>query len=464
MAQPRIEPSPSLHSRDNNDEDAELFSAVLSALDKEQLAVLASAVLQRIQPLHTRPNTKPSIAEPLFGSYHVLFPLTFDTGLRWIAKIPINGTKRKWDELSAAALASEAKTIRLLKRETAIPLPDIFDFSPTTQNALGCPYILMGFVSGTPLYDVWFGHRMNGASPDIVHSRRVRALESIASAMVQLDKFTFQTSGCIVSDSTQSPPTIGPTRRVDHKAMLDRWFIHQDPDDDPMYIECAVSSDPKQLYTFMLDIHPEHNSISQGLVALLRQLISWIPEPCGMDPFVLAHPDFDIQNFIVSEEGELLGLIDWDGVAAVPRSLGNERYPGWLTRDWDPAMYGYKKSMEYVDEPEGVWEDSPQCLAYYRSIYDGIMARYRVERRPGSETNICRMSLVAENLAIAAENPPRRSAILQKMVEEIWATAGEGEEPDFIDLANMFAENKVDVLVMERLEKGFHILLSKEGL
>lgn len=74
----------------------------------------------------------------------------------------------------------------------------------------------------------------------------------------------------------------------------------------------------------MLDNHPEQNPISRGLALLLRQLITWIPESSGIDhPFVLAHPDFDIQNFLVSAEGELKGIIDWDGVAAVPRTLGN---------------------------------------------------------------------------------------------------------------------------------------------
>ena len=53
-------------------------------------------------------------------------------------KIPINGTASKWDELSASALTSEANTMRLLKRETTIPLPDVLDFSSTTQNTLRC--------------------------------------------------------------------------------------------------------------------------------------------------------------------------------------------------------------------------------------------------------------------------------------------------------------------------------------
>ncbi|KAJ5931518.1 hypothetical protein N7516_006007 [Penicillium verrucosum] len=400
----------------------------------------------------------------MYGSYHILFPLTFDSGLRWIAKIPINGTVSKWDELSASALISEANTMRLLKRETTIPLPDVLDFSSTTQNTLRCPYIIMTFISGIPLYNIWFGHRLKGACPDTTHLRRIRALESIASAMVQLDRFSFRTGGRLLFGDDGNPSHIGSMRRVDHKAMLDRWFVHKDPDDDPIYIECAASSDPKAYYTFMLDMHPEQNNVPRGLAMLLRQLISWISQPSSMDPFVLAHPDFDIQNFIVSEDGELRGVIDWDGIAAVPRTLGNERYPGWLTRDWDPAMYGYKESMDHGVEPKGVWEDSPESLAYYRGIYDDIMARHRMERRRGSEANLCRMSLITENLAIAVDDPRCRSAILRKMVQEIWAVAERGGQLDFTDLADMFAESNVDIVMMESLHKAFNTLLSKKGL
>jgi aminoglycoside phosphotransferase (APT) family kinase protein len=44
-------------------------------------------------------------------------------------------------------------------------------------------------------------------------------------------------------------------------------------------------------------------------------------------PFVLAHPDFDIQNVLIAGDGsaQLRDLIDWDGVASVPRSAGRWR-------------------------------------------------------------------------------------------------------------------------------------------
>ncbi|RDW93815.1 phosphotransferase family protein [Aspergillus mulundensis] len=463
MEQPHENDHPPLSPSVEENEQAELFTAVLSTLDREQLPILAAAVLRRLQPGHG-PIANPAIGEPVYGSYHVLFPLTFDSGVRWIAKFPINGTESKWNELSASALTSEASTMRLLKRETTIPVPEVLDFSSTTKNSLRCPYIIMSFVTGTPLYNIWFGHRMHGVDPETTRSRRIRALEDIASAMAQLEKFSFQTGGSLVFGSDGSPSGIGPMRRVDQKAMIDRWFVHQNPDDDLIHLQCGAFSSPKKYYTHMLDVHPEEYPIPKGIAILLRHFISWVPEPGDTDPFVLAHPDYNIQNFMVSEDGGLQGIIDWDGVAAVPCSLGNESYPGWLTRDWDSAMYSYTESMEDGVEPDGVWEDSPKDLVYYRSIYDGLMAKHRPQERKGSGINFCRMSLITENLAIAVDDPRCRNGILRRMLDEIWAVAGEGEQPEFTELAESFVEGNVDEKLLETLRRGFNILLSKQGL
>lgn len=59
------------------------------------------------------------------------------------------------------------------------------------------------------------------------------------------------------------------------------------------------------------------------------------------------------------------------------------------------------------------------------------MARHRMERRGGSEENLCRMSLVRDNLAIVVNNPVCRNGIMCKMVREIEAAAGQYQQLDF---------------------------------
>lgn len=177
--QQHTEQSPS-HSAEDG-EDVELFPAVLSFLDSEQLPLLASAFLRHLQPLSQTTIAKPSVSKPLYGSYHILFLLTFDIGLHWVAKIPIDTMASKWDELSTSTPTSKANTMCLLKHETTIPLPDALEFSSTTtQNIFRHPHIIMTFI-GNPLYNIWFGHRLDGTSPDTTCLCRICALESIAS-------------------------------------------------------------------------------------------------------------------------------------------------------------------------------------------------------------------------------------------------------------------------------------------
>ena len=55
---------------------------------------------------------------------------------------------------------------------------------------------MMTFISGFPLYNIWSGHHLNGTTPEMINPRRVRALEGIAGAMLQLGKFSFKIGGC----------------------------------------------------------------------------------------------------------------------------------------------------------------------------------------------------------------------------------------------------------------------------
>ncbi len=430
---------------ESEEEDpTELFSAVLASIRLDHLPGFASAVRRKTHPSNEGGSSDwigpVAVGSPIFGSYHILFPLEFSDGVRWLLKVPVNGIRDQFDEPAAKALSSEALTMRLLRRETTIPVPEVFAFDATLDNELECPFILMRFIPGMSLYNCWFDKSI---PKDIIQARRTRTLEEIAAAMVQLDKFSFDQGGSIVFDEQGHPASIGPTRHVDNQAMLERLGT-DDPDETAMYIELGPHADPKSFYTSVLDRRPEPPSLwGKGELKLLRMFLDWIPESDdGRKEFVLTHPDFDFQNVIVSEDGGLQGLIDWDGVAAVPRSLGNERYPGWLTRDWDLAMYGYKEEMDEGIEPKGLWEDSPETLAFYRATYDRIM-----ESCPSQEgaSRVCgqdacnsgesdlkspvrftRNSLIAENLYIAAENPLCTGAILSKIFNEIAKIVGKG--------------------------------------
>ena len=68
--------------------------------------------------------------------------------------------------------------------------------------------------------------------------------------------------------------------------------------------------------------------------------------------------------------------------------------------------------MEDSEEPKSVWEDSPTTLVERHKTYNGLIARYRGDGNP----KFCRISLITDNLAIAASEPICCGQILRKIV------------------------------------------------
>ncbi|KAL3472362.1 kinase-like domain-containing protein [Aspergillus californicus] len=454
------------------------FTAVLEAMDELQLPSLGSALFKRLYPEDRSTDTIPTVGKPLHGSFNILFSLTFTNGLRWLVKIPSNGSIDRWDEPSAAALTSEANTMRLIRCKTTIPLPDVLDFSASIVNPLRCPYIVLSFIPGELLSSVWF--RADDESAEVTRARRTRALEDIASAMAQLNRFSFKTGGTLYFDAegNYGRSKTGPMRRWDQNATMDNKL----PKQGEIYSQYIACSDSKYYSTLMLDRHydPDGNRWANGVEMILRKLIEWFPEPRGVNPFVLSHPDFNWQNIIVSEDGTLQGIIDWDGVAAVPRFRGNEKYPLWLLDDYIPRDFWEEPWVENKEEVEEGNRDSFQALAEYRRIYNDIITSHSKKVRgkpavsgslpiPGTKrdtrksVNLCSLSLIAEALDSAACDGLCRTNMVENIVRKILDAVGDkGILPERAGLLiGMFADGEVDDKVLKEMHRGFLIVLSE---
>ncbi|KAI7972795.1 hypothetical protein EIK77_003941 [Talaromyces pinophilus] len=459
----------------SDDDEYELFNPVLASIRLENLAEYASNIRNSLVQ-HSGNFKAATVGSLMFGSYHVLYPLEFDDGVRWLFKIPINGTRDKFCDLDGRSIRSEALTMRYLQKRTTIPIPDVFSFSDSCDNELNCPFILMKYIDGKSLYDIWFDKTQPN---DVTEARRTKSLQGVAAAMVQLSQVSFEQAGLLsfsgLNDDIEiNTLEIGPLCLLNNCAMLER-MKDDDYNELPICLEAGPFRDPKDYFTAVLDYREKGptSDFTRGQLILLRMLLGWIPEPelrDGCKPFVLAHPDLDIQNVLVAEDGTLQGIIDWDGVCSVPRSIGNERFPSWLTRDWDPSMYGWNEDMERGVKPLGVWEDSPETLRKYRSIYTGFVQSF-ADSNGNPVFGLTRNSLICENLFIAANDPVCTSGILQKVFGEIQdlvradvlhsaSSDEEGlEEFDIYNISWALSENRLSEHYSKLLKLGFHLLL-----
>lgn len=101
------------------------------------------------QSIHRSPQDIVAFAKLSEGGFNRTFLITMLDGFQMVARIPYPATVPKY-----YAVASEVATMAFL-RSSGMPIPDVYGYAPTSDNAAKTEYIFMEFVRGTKLSDVW---------------------------------------------------------------------------------------------------------------------------------------------------------------------------------------------------------------------------------------------------------------------------------------------------------------------
>ena len=437
-----------MDSADQEVFDRARFATVLENLKRDRVPSFASTVRYSGHhstaiidvPTTPRPVSCRLLSRITCGSFNAVFRILFADGTLWVLKVPASGHSQCWDVHARDALISEALTMRLIRHQTTIPVPEVFAFDASLENELGCPFILMELIHGKPLIDLWFAQGVSHAKREQI---RMRALQGIAEAMTQLNAFAFDQGGSLLFDAKGNVAGIDKTNTADLETQYARMYS-TDYDNTMAFCQRGPFTDPKSYLLSLLDIHDEEGErceVEEGAFKLLRLFIEWgaTSKKTGDKPFVLAHADLDYQNILVNNDGSLAGIIDWDGVAAVPRYIGCQSFPKFLTRDYDPAQYAY--DVEVGRPMEGYLADSPPELACYRATYAQFMESYlsiedrinltrsrqhaaHVRKSRKHAANLTRQSLITITLHLAARSPSvmkRPMVHLFDQIEELTA-------------------------------------------
>ena len=386
----------------SDDDGMEVFATVLANINLDHIPSFATSIRKRGKHAKEHDLALSAIdckvtSPPLSGAYHIAFPIVFDDGIRWILKVPAEGYRGQWCDHSAHALEAEARTMQLLRRKSKVPVPEVYSFDSSLDNELNCPYILMEYIDGIQAHIVWFNKKAYGTS---LEQRRRRILEEIAAAIVQLNDFSYTQAGALEFDNEGNAVGVRTSEEgssTDVKSYLRRPIdLRQPPDSN------------------MCDGEPM-DKMDQGMYKLLRLFLDWVPTyPHEQkSDFVLAHPDFNAQNILVTEEGKLLAFIDWDGVRTVPRCVGFESYPSWLTRDWDPIMYTYDHDRDEGAEPK---ENSPEELSHYRTLYRQFVQESLAKDTQPHKSLILQTELDSENTSLETKSKPYPSITHNSLV------------------------------------------------
>jgi hypothetical protein len=310
----------------------------------------------------------------------------------YVVRIPAHGTSKLWTVEDDYVMERQVDMMRYIRSHTKVPVAEIFDYDTTRDTSLGMPYIVDSRVEGFPAYRIWF-HEGKNYTPEKAlrnsdhpfgetEKKRINFLRSLACIMNELGTLQFDQSGSFIvpRDSFATPERkqalrfgpyytwISPTEPGKPTKHLSSSFT-QDLLKDPLDTFCNIADRRAQRGN---EWHKDVNFCYKvGVRKIFDMVFSTPAFNQSTEKFTICHPGLDLQNIMTDKDGNVTGIIDWDGAFLAPRCMGASAVPKFLNRDWFPEKVGGLYSF-----PNLIWRSDE-----YRGIYAAAM----VEESPMTE-------------------------------------------------------------------------------
>ncbi|KAF5005922.1 hypothetical protein FDECE_7680 [Fusarium decemcellulare] len=324
-------------------------------------------LLQLAEQLRRQPCTCDDSQTPKAGGLNWVIFLKFYDGVEWVFRAPCSFYTAA-QGVTRRLLASEAATLKYIREHTSIPVPEVFHYSPTCDNDIGIPYILMSKAVGYPLANYnWQPHThessgVNGSSTAahvLTNEEKERILEQLGRYARQLFGLRFPTIGSLIEsdegyciDECLSPGHVLQDRETIEE--LPRGPFHNEadyycslttalrlhaeqltmghhvlrapvpiPDEYPSFAKYYSATDrwndfvalggmvesSINRFQYCLVSHLLQDSIIPHMACPVSQLVPGFP---------LHHHDISLQNLFVDDNLNITCVIDWAFSSTVP--------------------------------------------------------------------------------------------------------------------------------------------------
>ncbi|KAF2673621.1 hypothetical protein BT63DRAFT_467179 [Microthyrium microscopicum] len=313
------------------------------------------------------------------GGFNRIFVIGMNDGREVIARLPCSIALP-----SRLTVASEAATIMFL-RSHGVPVPEVLDYSTTTENAAGVEYIIMEKAAGEELGDRWF------SLPDLDRAKLVGRLSQIESLLFSIP---LPASGSIFYkkdlDSAIPSLQISNTEFYVGPSVEQRWWHDQRGELNVSRGPFRTAEDfltagaekelawlrkfgepsfpPREYREFtnyqQSDPAEQIGSLQQFL-QIARHLIPTNPEQQYLLKPTLRHPDLNPRNIFVGADLKISSLIDWQHCSAVPLFL-QAGVPNTFANFGDEDSVQLKKPVLAQNLSNMSAQDQAQAIELYR--------------------------------------------------------------------------------------------------
>jgi len=241
-------------------------------------------------------------------------------------------------------MASEVATIKYLRTQTSIPIPEVFAWDAGYENPIGYEWMLMERVAGLPLREVWYPENKTGS---VDWDIKQRTVEAIAESVAQMWRLKFPVGGSlyladgigvpgtVYNDLTRSEPIFVTVGRVvaleffweNHLQLtgIERGPFRSSGPWLESRLRFVIADAERLMNQAQIGKSELEQAVFMKMAAdrLLRQLPDFFPLPQAQgntphESFALSHPDLTGHNILVDPSGALVSIIDWECTNALP--------------------------------------------------------------------------------------------------------------------------------------------------
>ncbi|KFY04525.1 hypothetical protein O988_00715 [Pseudogymnoascus sp. VKM F-3808] len=227
---------------------------------------------------------------------------------------------------------SEVATMEWMRFNTSIPVARVLRYAESRAKIVGFEWILMTALPGKHLADVW---------RTISYAAKEALVKRIAGVWAELFRRPLRGAGNIYSSSEEGgrPPEVG---RIVSMQFFWGDHIHQDVSRGPFSSSREWLLTRLGLYEYECQASlAKYEGMERGgmesddedeledaertldIVARLKVVVDKIfpagQNQQGDEASLFFHDDLSNRNILVDDDGALTGVLDWEGVSAVPR-------------------------------------------------------------------------------------------------------------------------------------------------
>lgn len=413
------------------------------------------------------------------GGFNRTFLITLRDDFQMIARLPYPATIPKY-----YAVASEAATLEFL-RSSGLPVPQVYGYSPVSENAAKIEYIFMEFIKSTNLTDVW----LELGELDIISI--LRQLVQLESKMMSI---SFPAGGSLyyahdLEKKMAAIPLEDKRFCVGPDTRLPMWFgrrSHLEVDRGPYKsAEAAFTAGARKELTYLEQFGQpllpfrrmrrdayqfQEQSPSAHIENLKRFLLiasSIVPrDPALGHRFCIRHPDIQQSNIMVQRSSDSDSDSGWQHASILPPFL-LAGVPQRLQNHHDPVS----QSMALPSLPDDFNELDETEQAQVKELYRRRLVHYRYIQNTEQHNKLHYdamtdfMYVLRSRLFTHASDPWEGETLELKVAlikaTERWKmlTAGNTPCPITFDAEDVHETMKLNA-VQEKADRDFEILQS----